>query len=167
MKKILIILITIPLIFGSCEKEEEENNNNNNNNNSITDNIVGEWVNFGESDNLNSYTWDPYSSDLVVTVYNFLLDGTFEIYYMRDGIVYDESKSYGNWTKVAASSYDISYTITDEYGYFSEYIDIATSVSFYCNNNIFRTTFNSDLDYDYWQKNGYDYQVCTDNYIQQ
>ena len=30
MKKILIILITIPLIFGSCEKEEEDNNNNNN-----------------------------------------------------------------------------------------------------------------------------------------
>ena len=30
MKKLLIILITIPLIFGSCEKEEEDNNNNNN-----------------------------------------------------------------------------------------------------------------------------------------
>ena len=30
MKKLLIILITIPLIFGSCEKEEESNNSNNN-----------------------------------------------------------------------------------------------------------------------------------------
>ena len=30
MKKILIILITIPLIFGSCKKEEENNNNNSN-----------------------------------------------------------------------------------------------------------------------------------------
>ena len=29
MKRILIILITIPLFFGSCEKEEEESNNNN------------------------------------------------------------------------------------------------------------------------------------------
>jgi hypothetical protein len=33
MKKILIILITIPLIFGSCEKEDESPNSNSNSNN--------------------------------------------------------------------------------------------------------------------------------------
>ena len=31
MKKILIILITIPLIFGSCEKEDDSPNSNSNN----------------------------------------------------------------------------------------------------------------------------------------
>jgi len=31
MKKILIILITIPLIFSSCEKEDESPNSNSNN----------------------------------------------------------------------------------------------------------------------------------------
>ena len=33
MKKILIILITIPLIFGSCEKEDDSPNSNSNNSN--------------------------------------------------------------------------------------------------------------------------------------
>ncbi len=32
MKKILIILITIPLIFGSCEKEDDSPNSNSGNN---------------------------------------------------------------------------------------------------------------------------------------
>ncbi len=31
MKKILIILITIPLIFGSCEKEDDSPDSNSNN----------------------------------------------------------------------------------------------------------------------------------------
>tara|TARA_B100001093_G_scaffold449153_1_gene455183 strand:+ start:108 stop:626 length:519 start_codon:yes stop_codon:yes gene_type:complete len=34
MKKLLFLLISIPLIFSSCEKEEENPSNNNNNNNS-------------------------------------------------------------------------------------------------------------------------------------
>ena len=33
MKKILIILLTIPLIFGSCEKEDDSPNSNSNNSN--------------------------------------------------------------------------------------------------------------------------------------
>ena len=33
MKKILIILITIPLIFGSCEKEDDSPNSNSNSGN--------------------------------------------------------------------------------------------------------------------------------------
>tara|TARA_B110001450_G_scaffold208343_1_gene199006 strand:- start:145 stop:639 length:495 start_codon:yes stop_codon:yes gene_type:complete len=164
MNKILIILLTIPLIFSSCEKDEDNNNNNNNNNNNITDNIVGEWVNFGQSDNSDSYTWDPYTGDQR-TVYNFLSDGTFELYIILDGIINDDYKLYGNWTKVNGSSYDISYTHNND-GQQEIVQEIATTI-FYCDNNIFRTTFDSDLDYDYWQKNGYDYQVCTDNYIQQ
>ena len=36
MKKILFILITIPLIFGSCEKEDDSPNSNSNNGNPLT-----------------------------------------------------------------------------------------------------------------------------------
>ena len=56
MKKILIILITIPLIFSSCEKEEGDNNNNNNNNNNnsnIYSDLHGNWT---------------YSNDLEMTL---------------------------------------------------------------------------------------------------
>ena len=42
MKKILIILITIPLIFGSCEKEDDSpNSNSNNGNNPIGNTPLG------------------------------------------------------------------------------------------------------------------------------
>ena len=42
MKKILIILITIPLIFGSCEKEDNSpDSNNNGNNNPIVNTTTG------------------------------------------------------------------------------------------------------------------------------
>ena len=166
MKKILIILITIPMIFSSCEKDDE----NNNNNNIITDNIVGEWVNFGESGYLNGennirvYIGDPYIQESI-SHFNFFSDGTLELYVSINGVSFDEYKSYGNWTKVNGSSYDISYTYNND-GQQEIVQEIATTI-FYCDNNIFRTTFDSDLDFDYWQKNGYDYQVCTDNYIQQ
>ena len=43
MKKILFILITIPLIFGSCEKEDDSpNSNSNNSNNPIGNTPTGE-----------------------------------------------------------------------------------------------------------------------------
>ena len=41
MKKILFLLISIPLIFNSCEKEEENPSNNNNLNTSSS--IIGTW----------------------------------------------------------------------------------------------------------------------------
>tara|TARA_B100001094_G_C17676157_1_gene551159 strand:- start:101 stop:604 length:504 start_codon:yes stop_codon:yes gene_type:complete len=45
MKKLLFLLISIPLIFSSCEKEEENpsNNNNNNSNTGTSGSIYGEW----------------------------------------------------------------------------------------------------------------------------
>jgi hypothetical protein len=45
MKRILFLLISIPLIFSSCEKEEENqsNNNNNNSNTGTSGSIYGEW----------------------------------------------------------------------------------------------------------------------------
>ena len=49
MKKILIILITIPLIFGSCEKEDNSpNSNSNNSNNPVNPNsgTTGYMVNY-------------------------------------------------------------------------------------------------------------------------
>jgi hypothetical protein len=44
MKKILIILITIPLIFGSCEKEDNSpNSGTNNGSNNTSGSILGTW----------------------------------------------------------------------------------------------------------------------------
>lgn len=40
MKKLLLILITIPLIFGSCEKEDDSPNSGNNN---TSGSILGTW----------------------------------------------------------------------------------------------------------------------------
>ena len=41
MKKILIILLTIPLIFGSCEKEDDSPDSNSNNGNNPIGNSTG------------------------------------------------------------------------------------------------------------------------------
>ena len=62
MNKILIILITIPLIFGSCEKEEEENNNNNNSNFTIEQT---KWTvnSLGGTDGVNTITYTLPISD--------------------------------------------------------------------------------------------------------
>ena len=43
MKKLLLLLISIPLIFSSCEKEEENPSNNNNSNTGTSGSIYGEW----------------------------------------------------------------------------------------------------------------------------
>ena len=43
MKKLLLILIALPLLYSSCQKEEESNNSSNNNTNITVQNIVGVW----------------------------------------------------------------------------------------------------------------------------
>ena len=168
MKKLLIILITIPLIFSSCEKEEEDNiNNNNNNNNSIADNIVGEWINFGESGILNGndisvFLFDPYNEDTKEHL-NFFSDGTLQRYVSINGIVNNSYIENGTWQKTSNSLYNIYIEGLDG----DDPVQESVTSLFYCDNNIFRTTLDCDLDYDYWQKDGYDYQICLENYVQQ
>ena len=58
MKKILFILITIPLIFSSCEKEEE---NNNNSSLSLEQTIWGLDSYSITLDNGQTLTYGPYS----------------------------------------------------------------------------------------------------------
>ena len=43
MKKLLFLLISIPLIFSSCEKEEENPSNNNNSNTGTSGSFYGIW----------------------------------------------------------------------------------------------------------------------------
>ena len=57
MKKILIILITIPLIFGSCEKEDDSPDSNSNNNNPIGNTPTG----------TTGYLIDDYYNDIYKT----------------------------------------------------------------------------------------------------
>jgi hypothetical protein len=45
MKKLLLLLISIPLIFGSCDKEEDNQSNNNSNTTSnIYSELYGNWT---------------------------------------------------------------------------------------------------------------------------
>ena len=43
MKKLLLILLCLPLLYSSCQKEEESNNSSNNNTNITVQNMVGVW----------------------------------------------------------------------------------------------------------------------------
>jgi len=58
MKKILIILLTIPLIFGSCEKEDDSPNSNSNTGNNTTGNT---------SSGTTGYLFDDYYKNLYKT----------------------------------------------------------------------------------------------------
>ena len=57
MKRILIILITIPLIFNSCKKEEEDNQPNNNNSSLTIEQTMWEVSSFQEKDNNTGQTY--------------------------------------------------------------------------------------------------------------
>ena len=85
-KRILIILITIPLFFGSCEKEGEDNNNNNNNSSlSLEQTIWG----------LNSYSLILLSDDGQVTTF-----GPYNVPNSDDVLsqVYGGGTEYVTWT---------------------------------------------------------------------
>ena len=79
MKKILSLLISIPLIFGSCEKEEE--NLSNNNNSSLTiEQTIWKVSSFQENDNGQTYPminipcgdqdWDTGIDEIEWTFFN-------------------------------------------------------------------------------------------------
>ena len=164
MKKTLLILLTFPIIFFSCEQEEEENQTNNN---TTSDNIVGEWINFGESgsfngDDISVMLFDPYSEDYKEHL-NFFSDGSLQRYVSINGVIDNSFVENGTWQKASNSLYNIYIEGLDG----DEPVQENATILFYCNNNIFRTTLDCDLDYSYWQKDGYDYQICQENYVQQ
>ena len=64
MKKILIILITIPLIFNSCKKEEDSPNSGNNN---TSGSILGTWKVENYTNTSTEGYIDPVSGTEVVT----------------------------------------------------------------------------------------------------
>ena len=64
MKKILIILITIPLIFNSCKKEEDSPNSGNNN---TSGSILGTWKVENYTNTSTGGYIDPVSGTEVVT----------------------------------------------------------------------------------------------------
>ena len=80
MKKLLIILITIPLIFNSCKKEDDSPNNGSNNTgiNNTSGSILGTWeINTRESSLEYGYI-DPILGTEIVT------DSSTEIYTNND-----------------------------------------------------------------------------------
>ena len=143
IKKTLLILLTLPLIFSSCEKEEEE---------TIADNIVGVWSVFAR---------DSYDAGLQIYESNHSLsfgsDNTFEDLYIEDGVVYLMS---GTWQYIGGGQYILSAT---DYVHDSILVTETVSVIFYCEANILKTDWDNDPDtYDLFQKNGYNYQSCSE-----
>lgn len=70
MKKLLIILITIPLIFNSCKKEDDNPNSGNNNtgsNNNTSGSILGTWKIENYTNTSTEGYIDPVSGTEVVT----------------------------------------------------------------------------------------------------
>ena len=89
MKKLLLILLCLPLLFSTCKKEEEEPTNNNTN---ITvQNIVGVW-------NINSLVYDDIDYTTVPGFESaaFIInsDNTFSQNVIFNG---DLDIDYGNW----------------------------------------------------------------------
>ena len=122
MKKILIILITIPLIFGSCEKEDESPNDIN----YTPGSILGTWyfsvgetsVNYGYIDpvfgteivtNTYSEIWstDTMGSEVYIV---FRYDNTGTEYIYEDSLMDSEDYSYvkeGNMLSITFNDGDI------------------------------------------------------------
>lgn len=94
MKRLLLILLCLPLLFSSCKKEDEEPTNNS------SPSIIGAWtintINF-ESDT-SSYTFSPEDIDF--------LSG---VEFTTGGIVYEEyangSLDTNEWVIIADSLY--------------------------------------------------------------
>ena len=63
MKKLLILLISIPLIFSSCEKEDDSPNNGSNN---TSGSILGTWEYNGDRLSIHAYI-DPISNQEIIT----------------------------------------------------------------------------------------------------
>ena len=154
MKKILLILISIPLIFSSCEKEEEDNNNNNNNNN-ITDVIVGDWVKFAYECPSGTFSWEnPYDEEIERHL-NFLSDGTLEDYRIINGV--KENGIFGTWENIGNGQYDLR---VNENG---NIIQETTTPIFYCVESVFQYSFDNDPGCtNFWQKNTYDFRGCSE-----
>ena len=90
MKKLLLILLCLPLLFSTCKKEEEEEPTNNNTNITVQ-NIVGVW-------NINSLVYDDIDYTTVPGFESaaFIInsDNTFSQNVIFNG---DLDIDYGNW----------------------------------------------------------------------
>jgi len=75
MKKLLLILLCLPLLFTTCKKEEEVSPTNANNTGNNTSSIIGKW-------NANYYTYDFYETPNLDTEHWV---GTDDIDYWNDG----------------------------------------------------------------------------------
>tara|TARA_B110001469_G_scaffold99518_1_gene96514 strand:+ start:499 stop:936 length:438 start_codon:yes stop_codon:yes gene_type:complete len=90
LKKLLLILLCLPLLFSTCKKEEEEEPTNNNTNITVQ-NIVGVW-------NINSLVYDDIDYTTVPGFESaaFIInsDNTFSQNVIFNG---DLDIDYGNW----------------------------------------------------------------------
>ena len=160
MKKILLLLISIPLIFNSCEKEEKEIQTNNNNNN-ITDVILGDWVNFGyrSGDVSGDVNFDNTYDNEIERHLNFLSDGTFEDYRIINGV--KENGLFGTWENIGNDQYDMR--IIEIINGSSYTIEEITTPIFYCVESVFEYHFDDDPDATmFYQKDNYYFEGCSE-----
>ena len=140
MKKSLIILLFIPLIF-ACSKDDNDDANSN-------DPIIGEWVAYrGEEkiSNAPNSDWNVYNFDYT---FNILNDGTFT----------DSDGCSGVWEKTTNNqfNYKVYYNCDGE--------EEIAEIKFYCNNNIMRFTDEYTIGqvYGYYHKSNYNPNNCNE-----
>jgi len=111
MKKILIILLTIPLIFGSCEKEDDTPDSNSNNGNPITPSLG--LIGYGNYDNDvykttdGGVTWNLVSTS---NVYELSFPSDNIGYGNYDNDVYKTTNGGVTWNLVSTSNvYKLSF----------------------------------------------------------
>ena len=99
MKKLLFILLCLPLIFSSCKKEEEPTNNTN------LPSILGSWKSFEWKILYNSGYWTSFPNGQKVTTYNSSQIENFwlDLMFLSDGTVMgideDGFTMPGSWIK--------------------------------------------------------------------
>ena len=137
-------MISIPLMFSSCEKEEEEEeeetqSNNNNNNSDI---IIGDWTRYSD-------VIDPTSS--LIFHLTFYSNNTYEDYYIENGSM--EELIPGTWENLGGGEYYLDY-LDPSWGGGETLTPI-----FYCDENVLIW---NPLHPKYWIKNNYDVQSCSE-----
>jgi len=141
MKKSLIILLFIPLIF-ACSKDDNDDANSN-------DPIVGTWEIFYSEALDSSNQWGGgFDTPIGDYTWIFKSDGSYDI--IDSGFL---DQNMGTWTNMGNNIYKI----TDAEGEYSD------TINFLCSNNILIYDYGGTYTtLEYFQKEGYNYQNCNE-----
>ena len=141
MKKILIILLFIPLIY-ACSSDDDDDTNSN-------DPIVGTWEIFYSESLYTSNQWDGgFDTQIGDYTWIFKSDGSYDI--IDSGFL---EQNMGTWTNMGNNIYKITDGEDENFD----------TINFLCSNNILIYDYNGTYSIlEYFQKEGYNYQNCNE-----